>query len=54
LIEGPDPSNGLYFELDDDSGTLVKVEESEFVVNNPSEIIAVIPDLTNSSMDFCL
>jgi hypothetical protein len=48
-IEGPDPSNGLYFEPDDDSGTLVKVEESEFVVNNPSEIVAVIPDLTKGS-----
>jgi hypothetical protein len=44
-IDGPDPLNGLYFELDDGSDTLVKVEESEFVVNNPSEIIAVIPNL---------
>jgi stress response protein SCP2 len=29
--------------------TLVKVEESEFVVNNPSEIVAIIPELAKGN-----
>jgi hypothetical protein len=44
-INGPNPDCGLYFVSPDNSGQRIKVEDSEFAVNNPSEIIAVIPKL---------
>ena len=44
-INGDDPSCGLYFVPAKNPEKPVKVEPSEFVVNNPSEIIAVIPNL---------
>ena len=44
-ITGDDPSCGLYFVSDKPQETPVKVETSEYVVNNPSELIAVIPNL---------
>ncbi|GHU30817.1 hypothetical protein FACS1894172_04710 [Spirochaetia bacterium] len=42
-IAGDKPENGLYFVSA--TGEAVKVEASDIVVNNPSEIIAVIPEL---------
>jgi hypothetical protein len=43
-IAGENTSNGVYF-LRTDTGTSVKVDPSDIVVNNPSEVIIVIPDL---------
>jgi hypothetical protein len=45
-IAGDDPSVGLYFvPAGDPSGAPVKVDPTDFVVNNPSDLIAVIPAL---------
>ena len=44
-ILGTDPSCGLYFIPADKSAAAVKVEASDMVVNNPSELIVVIPQL---------
>ncbi|MDR1867272.1 MAG: DUF4469 domain-containing protein, partial [Treponema sp.] len=43
-IAGDDPDVGLYFVPA--SGTPVKADPSDFVINNPSEVIALIPALT--------
>ncbi|MDR2177343.1 MAG: DUF4469 domain-containing protein, partial [Treponema sp.] len=43
-IAGDDPSVGLYF-VPAGGGAPVKVDPSDIVVNNPSEVIAVIPSL---------
>ena len=44
-IKGDDPSCGLYFIPAKTSSSTVKVELSDVVINNPSQIIAVIPKL---------
>ncbi|MCL2127544.1 MAG: DUF4469 domain-containing protein [Treponema sp.] len=44
-IMGDDPSCGLYFIPEKPQNDPVKVEVSDYVVNNPSELIAVIPKL---------
>jgi hypothetical protein len=44
-INGENPSCGLYFVPEKSTDAAVKVEASEFAVNNPSQIIAVIPAL---------
>ena len=44
-ISGTDPTCGLYFVSGRQAVEPVKVEHTELVVNNPSEIIAVIPQL---------
>ena len=44
-INGDDPSVGLYFVPEKAADAAVRIEASEYVVNNPSEIIAVIPNL---------
>jgi hypothetical protein len=43
-IAGDDPAVGLYFVPP--SGDPVKVDPTDFVINNPAEIIAVIPPLS--------
>ena len=43
-IAGDDPSVGLYF-VPEAGGAPIAVDPTDFVVNNPSEIIAVIPTL---------
>ena len=48
-IDGADPSCGIYFVSDKPQDQPVKVEISEFVVNRPSEIIAVIPKLNKGN-----
>jgi hypothetical protein len=42
-IAGDNPDNGVYFI--NEQGESVKVDESDIVVNNPSELIIVTPDL---------
>ena len=42
-IAGDDPDNGVYFA--NQSGALMKVDDSDIVNNNPSELIIVIPAL---------
>ena len=44
-IEGDNPTCGLYFIPEKNTFSPIMVDASEFVVNNPSEIIAVIPKL---------
>jgi hypothetical protein len=44
-IDGDDPTCGLYFVPENTKDSVVKVEASEFAMNNPSQIIAVIPNL---------
>jgi hypothetical protein len=44
-IDGKDPSCGLYFVPEKTTDAAVKVEASEFAMNNPSQIIVVIPAL---------
>ncbi|MCL1911667.1 MAG: DUF4469 domain-containing protein [Leptospirales bacterium] len=45
-IAGEKADNGVYFILQDkDNPTRVKVDEADIVVNNPSELIVVTPDL---------
>ena len=44
-IAGDDPSCGLYFVSDKPQDAPIKVDTSEYVVNNPSELVAVIPSL---------
>ena len=48
-ITGADPSCGLYFVSDKAQSDPVKVEASEYVVNKPSELIAVIPKLNKGN-----
>jgi hypothetical protein len=48
-IEGPDPACGLYFVSPNNHGQQIKVESSEFIVNNPSEIVAVVPKLAKGN-----
>lgn len=43
-IEGTDPAVGLAF-IPDAGGTPIPVDRSDLVVNHPSELIAVIPNL---------
>ena len=45
-IDGPDPSCGIYFVPEDGQTGPVKVEQTDYVVNKPSELIAVIPRLS--------
>jgi hypothetical protein len=42
-IVGDDPSNGVYFI--NEQGATTKVDQSDIVTNNPSELIIVIPEL---------
>jgi hypothetical protein len=42
-IVGDNPSNGVYFI--NDQGVSTKVDQSDIVTNNPSELIIVIPEL---------
>lgn len=44
-VGGDDPENGIYF-VSIDTNTRTKVEESDVVVNNPSELIVIIPALS--------
>lgn len=44
-ITGDDPSCGIYFVPEKSSSTPIKAEISEVVVNNPSELIAIVPRL---------
>jgi hypothetical protein len=44
-IAGDDPETGLYFVPLEGGGAPVKTESSDIVINNPSEIISVIPPL---------
>jgi hypothetical protein len=46
-IAGDDPAVGVYFH-NADKGEDVKVDPTDVVVNNPSELIVVIPDLEKS------
>lgn len=43
-VGGDNPENGIYF-ISTDTNTRTKVEESDVVVNNPSELIVIIPTL---------
>jgi hypothetical protein len=43
-IAGSDDANGIYF-VNQDTAERTKVDESDIVTNNPSELIVVIPDL---------
>ena len=43
-VGGDNPENGIYF-VSTDTNTRTKVEESDVVVNNPSELIVIIPTL---------
>ncbi|MDR1170544.1 MAG: DUF4469 domain-containing protein [Prevotellaceae bacterium] len=44
-IAGDKDANGIYF-VNQDTAERIKVDDSDIVVNNPSELIVVIPDLT--------
>ena len=48
-ICGNDPSCGLYFVSTKSSVAEVKVDSSEFVDNNPSKVVAVIPNLAKGN-----
>lgn len=43
-VGGDNPENGIYF-VSTDTNTRTKVEETDVVVNNPSELIVIIPTL---------
>jgi hypothetical protein len=43
-ITGDNEANGVYF-VNQDTGERIKVDDSDFVLNNPSELIVLIPDL---------
>lgn len=43
-IAGSDPSIGIYF-TNETTGDVVKVDDSDVVVNNPSELMIVTPAL---------
>lgn len=43
-VGGDNPENGIYF-VSTDTNTRTKVEETDVVVNNPSELIGIIPTL---------
>jgi len=47
-VAGNDPSVGLFF-VNAADGARAAVDPSDFVVNNPSEVIAVVPDLDPGS-----
>lgn len=47
-IAGEEPANGIYF-VNQSTEARTKVEASEIVVNNPSELIVVIPDLASGT-----
>ncbi|MDR0825094.1 MAG: DUF4469 domain-containing protein [Prevotella sp.] len=47
-IAGDNPENGVYF-VNQISQARIQVEPSDIVVNNPSELIVVIPDLPIST-----
>jgi hypothetical protein len=47
-IAGADESVGVYF-VNQDTDEKTKVDPSEFVTNNPSELIIVIPDLISGT-----
>lgn len=47
-IAGEEPANGIYF-VNQGTEARTKVEASEIVVNNPSELIAVILDLASGT-----
>jgi hypothetical protein len=44
-VAGDDPSAGVYF-VDAATQERTKVEQNDMVINNPSEVIVVIPELT--------
>jgi hypothetical protein len=44
-IAGEKEANGVYF-VNQDTGERTKVDDSDIVINNPSDLIVVIPDLT--------
>jgi len=44
-IDGDDPTNGLYFVPKDGSEHQVKINASDLAVNNPSALIAIVPNL---------
>ena len=44
-VAGDDVANGIYF-VNADTNYRIQVEESVVVVNNPSELIVIIPDLS--------
>jgi hypothetical protein len=46
-ITGDNPQIGIYFE--NKAGMSVKVEENDIIVNNPSELIVVVPTLKKGS-----
>lgn len=43
-IAGDSARNGIFF-VDVNTGTRVKVDESDIVTNNPSELIVIVPEL---------
>lgn len=47
-VAGDNAGNGVFF-VDAATGTRTQVEESDMVVNNPSELIIIIPALTAGS-----
>jgi hypothetical protein len=47
-IVGDNAANGIYF-VNQTTAERTKVDDSDIVVNNPSELIVVIPDLTAGS-----
>jgi len=53
-IDGDDPVNGLYFFSAKNPERPVKVDPSEFVKNNPSEVIVVIPNLSRGTWNLKL
>lgn len=44
-VAGDDAANGIYFVNADTNGR-IQVDISDVVVNNPSELIVIIPDLS--------
>jgi hypothetical protein len=44
-IAGDNPANGIFF-VNQATGERTKVDDSDIVTNNPSELIVVIPDLS--------
>ncbi|WP_262486325.1 DUF4469 domain-containing protein [Flavobacterium sp. B17] len=47
-VTGEDPSVGIYF-VDATTQAKTKVEQSDIVINNPSEVMVVIPELPSGS-----
>jgi hypothetical protein len=44
-VAGDNPANGIFF-VNQSTGERTKVDDSDIVTNNPSELIVVIPDLS--------